>query len=67
MATKIVIPNWMKREEPSKADFCDLVNYALEGNPTMTLEEFAQLISQRNVERTIERMERVEEKQFKEN
>ena len=64
--TKIVIPNWLKKEEPATAGFCDLVNFALDGNPTMTLEEFAQLLSKTNVERTIKRMERSEEKQFKE-
>lgn len=64
--TKIVIPNWLKKEEPVSAGFCDLVNFALDGNPTMTLEEFAQLLSETNVKRTIKRMERSEEKQFKE-
>ena len=66
MATKIVIPGWLRKDSPITAGFCDLINSALMDNPKLSLEEFAQGISQANVEATIERLEKVEEKQFKE-
>lgn len=64
METKIVIPNWLRKESPITAGFCELINSALIDNPKMSLADFAQNLSEVNVENTIERMKKAEEKQF---
>ena len=64
--TKIVIPKWLREENPICAGFCDIVNSALEANPNMSLAEFASELSKVNVEGSMERLERAERKQFSE-
>lgn len=64
MITKIVIPNWLRKERPVTAGFCEMINEALASNPRMSLEEFAQAISEANVSDTIKRLEKAEETQF---
>ena len=62
--TRISVPEWMKQETPVTAQFCELVNFALETNPTMSLAAFAEILHEENVRATVERLEAVEAKQF---
>lgn len=62
--TKIVIPKWLRTESPICAGFCDLVNAALEEKPNLTLADFAQSLSETNMEMSMERIQKVERKQF---
>lgn len=64
MENFIIIPSWIKEEKPTIAKFCELINNALEQNPNMSLAQFAQVISKINIEKTIQRVQRAEEKQF---
>ena len=61
---KIVIPLWLKRESPITAGFCGLINDALENSPNMSLAQFAEQLSVANVEESIKRIQRAENKQF---
>ena len=65
-APRIIVPGWMKEETPIVASFCELVNFALEDNPRMTLAEFAEKLNDANISATLERLEAVEERQFEE-
>lgn len=60
----IVVPGWMKEETPIVASFCELVNFALEDNPRMTLAEFAEKLNDANMSAALERLEAAEERQF---
>ena len=60
----IVVPGWMKEETPIVASFCELVNFALEDNPDMTLAEFAEKLNDANMSAALERLEAVEKRQF---
>lgn len=62
----ILVPGWMKEETPIVASFCELVNFALEDNPDMTLAEFAEKLNAANISAALERLEAVEERQFEE-
>ena len=61
---RIVVPGWMKDEAPIVAHFCELVNFALEGNLDVTLVEFADILSDENMRASLERLEAVEKRQF---
>ena len=61
---KIVIPEWLRREIPPTAGFCELINFALEGNPNMSLAAFAEQLSKSNVEQSFKRIQRAEKRQF---
>ena len=61
---KIVIPEWLKRESPTTASFCELINVVLENNPNMPLAAFAEQLSESNVEQSFERIQRAEKRQF---
>lgn len=63
-APRIVVPEWMREETPLVAQFCELVNYALEGNPDMSLATFAEILHGENVRVSLERLEAIEAKQF---
>ena len=63
-ATRIVVPGWMVEETPLTAEFCELVNFALEGNPDMSLAAFAELLHEENVRASVERLKAIEAKQF---
>ena len=52
----IIVPKWMETEQPMKAQFCKLVNFALEGAPDMSLAEFASLLCEANKEDTFDRL-----------
>ena len=58
------IPNWMKKDAPMCAEFCELINAALENNPNMSLAAFAEQLSQANVEKTYERLLKAEKEQL---
>ena len=62
--THISVPQWMKQETPLIAQFCELVNFALESDPTMSLAAFAKILHGENVRATDKRLEAVEERQF---
>lgn len=64
--TQIRVPDWMKREKPSTAEFCELINFALQGNPNMSLAEFAKTLDEENVRATYERIVAAEKAQFEE-
>lgn len=61
---KIVIPKWLREESPVCAGFCEVINAALEENEKMSLLEFAEALSEANKEKSLERLERAERKQF---
>ena len=61
---KIVIPQWLRDESPMCAGFCDVINAALEENPEMSLAEFAANLSQANIEDSLMRLKKAEQKQF---
>lgn len=54
MSSMIKIPAWLKRDTPMCAGFCEIINFALESNPNMTLAEFAAQLSQANIEKAYE-------------
>lgn len=61
---KIVIPQWLRDESPICADFCELINYALEEKPNMSLQEFAEDLNNSNLELSYERIQQAEARQF---
>ena len=61
---QIVIPRWLKEENPMTAGFCELINETLKKCPKMSLEEFAGEISKANVEDSFRRIQRIERAQF---
>ena len=63
-APHILVPSWMKEVAPVTAQFCELVNYALEGNPDMSLAAFAKILHEENTKASVERLEAIEAKQF---
>jgi hypothetical protein len=63
-APRIAVPGWMKEETPLTAQFCELVNFALEGDPDMSLAAFAEILHTENVRASVERLEAIEAKQF---
>ena len=62
----IRIHEWIKRERPDMAQICELINFALGGNPSMSLAEFADILDKENVNETYRRLLAAEEKQFSE-
>jgi hypothetical protein len=62
--SKIAIPRWLKEENPITAGFCELINECLDYNPKMSLADFATLLSETNIERSMQRIQKAEEKQF---
>lgn len=61
---QIVIPAWMKEENPMTAGFCELINETLKNSPNMTLEEFAREIDKANYIEAYNRLVRVEKAQL---
>ena len=62
--TRIVIPQWLKREQPVCAGFCEMINDTLQTNPDISLAEFAEQLSAANIEESYKRIRAAEEKQF---
>lgn len=62
----IIVPKWMEKEQPAKAEFCHLINFALDGAPDMSLAEFATLLCEANKSSSLERLGFVVEEQLKE-
>ena len=62
--TQIVIPQWLKREQPICAGFCEMINETLMDSPDMSLAEFAAQLSATNIEESYKRLQAVEKKQF---
>lgn len=60
----ISISEEMKVKRPTTAAFCELINYALEKCPDMTLAEFAAEIENGHKEERLERIIAAEKKQF---
>ncbi len=63
---KISIPEWLKREKPINAGFCELINETLLNSPNMSLAEFAEQLHKVNVEATYRRIQEAERQQFEE-
>ena len=61
---QILVPDWMRREEPIKAAVCDLINADLAGCPKRTLEEFARLLDLNNKQASYIRLREGIRKQF---
>ena len=64
MSGIVKIPAWMKRDALMCAELCEIINLALESNPNMSLSEFAEQLSQANVEKTYEILLTAERKQI---
>ena len=64
MSGMVKIPAWMKRDAPMCAEFCEIINLALESNPNMSLAEFAEQINQANVEKAYEILIKAEAQQI---
>ena len=62
--TRIVIPQWLKREQPVCAGFCEMINDTLQNTPDISLAEFAEQLSEANIEESYKRIRAAEEKQF---
>lgn len=60
----ITIHNWIKRERPIVAEFCELINSALQNKPNMSLAEFAVQLDEANKETTYARLLKAEKEQF---
>lgn len=60
----VVIPPWFWKERRPMAEFCEMINVALETNPEMTLVEFAKLISDFNIEESYHRLVAIVNKQL---
>lgn len=63
-APRILLPSWMKEERPLTAQFCELVNFALESDPDMSLAAFAEQLNEVNMEEARNRLQAIIEKQF---
>ena len=61
----IVVYEWMRKETPFAAQFCELVNEALRMNPDMSLAEFASVLDGVNKENALERVRAAEQQQFR--
>ena len=62
--TRIVIPQWLKREQPICAGFCEMINETLQDTPNISLAEFAEQLSATNIEESYKRLQAAEKKQF---
>ena len=60
----ISISEEFKRAQPQVAEFCGIINQALEERPDMTLAEFAKIIESVHREMRYERIVEAERKQF---
>ena len=65
-ATPISIPEWLRADNPMKAQFCELVNFALEVAPHMSLAKFASLLDEALKEEALMKLEADVERQLKE-
>lgn len=54
MSGMVKIPALIKRDAPKMAEFCELIDFALQGNPNMSLAEFAEQLHRVNVEKACE-------------
>ncbi len=63
-AVKIMIPDWMRKERPMTASFCDFINLTLKDNPKITLAELAMELDRANKEDTYKRIVEAQRKQF---
>ena len=61
---QIGIPEWLKERNPISAQFCEMVNVALAGNPNMSLAEFAAILDFENKRATYENILAAEREQF---
>ena len=61
---EISVSEEMKVKRPTTAAFCELINYALEKFPDMTLAEFAGVIESVHREERYERLVAAEKRQF---
>ena len=64
MSVMVKIPALIKRDAPKMAEFCELVNFSLQGNPNMSLAEFAEQLSRVNVDKACEILLTAEIKQI---
>ena len=64
MRQYISVLQWQKEKTPITAEFCEMINEALNNNPSMTLREFAELLDEENKRASVERLERIEQEQF---
>ena len=60
----ITVYAWMKEETPLAANFCELVNDALQMNPNMSLAQFASVLDGANKENALARVRAAEQQQF---
>jgi hypothetical protein len=60
----VKIPALIKKGAPKMAEFCELVNFSLQGNPNMSLAEFAEQLSRVNVDKACEILLTAEIKQI---
>lgn len=61
---KILIFEAQKKRTPTVTAFLELINYALEKRPNMTLAEFAREINEVEKEKALERIQRAEKRQY---
>jgi hypothetical protein len=64
MSGKILIPEWLKKENPICAGFCEMINEALQNRPNMSLAEFAEQLHEENVSESYRRLQAVVNKQL---
>jgi hypothetical protein len=64
MNGKILVPEWLKRENPICAGFCEMINEALQNRPYLSLAEFAEQIDMANKESTYKRLQEVVTRQI---
>ena len=61
---KITIPQWLRNEKPDEAHFLEIINVALEDMPGISLADFAKTIHDVLYEESMERLKRIEARQF---
>ena len=64
MKQYISVLQWQKERAPITAGFCEMINDALNSNPSMSLAEFAELLDEENKRASVERLERIEREQI---
>lgn len=61
---QILVPDWLRREDPVRATFCDFINADLAGCPQRTLEDLARLLDLNNKKASYIRLRETVRKQF---
>ena len=64
MKDKILIPDWLRKEFPSVAVICEVMNEALKEHPDMSLAEFAEGLNDTHIRETYRRVSEAVKRQF---